>query len=179
MTDLLPTFPYHPDPVATGVIVSSGTACICCGRERGYVYRGPVYASEELMGRLCPWCIADGSAADRFDAHFTAGTCLGDDVPLEVFAAVDRRTPGYVAWPQPQWFFHCGDGAAFLGRVGAAELAAYPEALEMLRREANGWGWPSDQVAYFLGSLDKDGEATAYLFRCKVCAAPLAYTDFA
>ncbi len=49
----------------------------------------------------------------------------------------------------------------------------------MLRREANGWGWPSDQVEYFLGSLDKDGEATACPFRCKVCAAPLAYTDFA
>ncbi|WP_078869341.1 CbrC family protein [Streptomyces sp. NRRL B-1347] len=46
-------------------------------------------------------------------------------------------------------------------------------------RESNGWGWPSEQVEHFLGSLDKDGEATAYLFRCRVCAAHLAYADFA
>ncbi|MGW8333016.1 CbrC family protein [Streptomyces sp. NPDC055897] len=179
MTELLPDFPYHPDPVATGVIVPSGSACLCCGRERGYVYKGPLHAAEELGSRLCPWCIADGSAAERFDAHFTSGTCLGDDVPLEVFAAVDQRTPSFTAWQEPQWFFHCGDGAAFLGLVGAVELAAHPDALEMLRRESHGWGWPSDKVEDFLGSLDKDGEATAYLFRCRVCAVHLAYADFA
>uniref|UniRef100_A0AAU2VF84 CbrC family protein n=1 Tax=Streptomyces sp. NBC_00003 TaxID=2903608 RepID=A0AAU2VF84_9ACTN len=100
-------------------------------------------------------------------------------VPLEVFAAVDRRTPGFAAWQEPQWFFHCAEGAAFLGPAGSAELAAHPEVLEMLRQEANGWGWPSEQVEHFLASLDKDGEATAYLFRCQVCAAHLAYTDFA
>ncbi|MFI1177339.1 CbrC family protein [Streptomyces melanogenes] len=177
MTELLPDFPYHPTPVATGVVVPSGKACICCGRERGYVYRGPAYAAEELGGRLCPWCIADGSAAERFDAHFTAGTCLGDDVPLDVFTAVDRRTPAFAAWQEPQWFFHCGDGAAFLGPAGAAELAAHPEALEMLRRDASSWDWPTDQVEDFLGSLDKDGEATAYLFRCRICSAHLAYAD--
>ncbi|MFE9404922.1 CbrC family protein [Streptomyces sp. NPDC006530] len=121
-------------------------ACVCCGRERGYVYRGPVYAVDELADRLCPWCIADGSAAERFDAHFTAGTCLGDDVPLEVFAAVDQRTPGFTAWQEPQWFFHCADGATFLGPAGSAELAAYPDVLERLRREGNGWGWPSERL---------------------------------
>ncbi|MEK2477369.1 CbrC family protein [Streptomyces noursei] len=32
--------------------------CACCGRERGYIDKGPVYAAEEFKGRLCPWCIA-------------------------------------------------------------------------------------------------------------------------
>ncbi|WP_349253973.1 CbrC family protein [Streptomyces sp. BPTC-684] len=139
---------------------------------------GPVYAAEDLAGRLCPWCIADGTAAERFDAHFTAGTCLGDDVPLAVLATVDRRTPGFSAWQEPQWFFHCGDGTAFLGPAGTVELTAHPEALDMLRREAVSRGWPADQVEHFLGSPDEDGEATAYLFRCRICAAHLAYTDF-
>lgn len=113
MTELLPEFPYHPDPVATGVVVPSDATCLCCERKRGHIYTGPVYAAEDLTGHLCPWCIADGSAAERFDAHFTGGTSLGDDVPLKVFAAVDSRTPGFEAWQEPQWFFHCGDGAAF------------------------------------------------------------------
>ncbi|MFF7730835.1 CbrC family protein [Streptomyces sp. NPDC008001] len=129
--------------------------CICCRRECGYTYRGPVYAAERLNGHLCPWCIADGSAADRFDARFTGGTGLGEDVPHEVLEAVDRRTPGFAAWQEPQWFFHCGDGAAFLGLAGAAELSAHPDALEMLRRETTGWGWQVDQVEDHLGSLDK------------------------
>ncbi|MFC9670662.1 CbrC family protein [Streptomyces sp. NPDC056949] len=149
-----------------------------CARARGYVCTGPVYAVEEIEDRLCPWCVADGSAAERFDAHFTDGTCLGEDVPLEVFAAVDRRTPGFSARQETQWFFHCGDGAAFLGRVGAGELAAHPDALETLRREARDEGRPADQVEHYPSSLDKDGQPTAYLFRCRVCAIHLAYSDF-
>ncbi|WP_369780629.1 CbrC family protein [Streptomyces sp. R33] len=152
--------------------------CICCGRGRGYIYTGPVYAVEDLKDRLCPWCIASGSVAERFDAHFTAGTCLGDDVPLEVFSAVDRHTPGFPASQEPQWFFHCGEGAAYLGRVGFAELAAHPDALETLRQETSGWGWPSDQVEHHLGSLDKD-DHPAHLFRCRGCAIHLAYSDLA
>ncbi|MER7195929.1 CbrC family protein [Streptomyces flaveolus] len=40
------------------------------GRE--YVYAGPVYAAGE-PGQLCPWCIADGSAANscRFASLMT------------------------------------------------------------------------------------------------------------
>jgi uncharacterized protein CbrC (UPF0167 family) len=177
----LPEFPYHPDPLATGAVAPSpdDTPCACCTRVRGYVYTGPVYAAADLTGRLCPWCIADGGAADRFDAHFTSGTALGDDVPQEIFTAVDRRTPGFQAWQEPAWFFHCGDGAAFLGAAGAADLAPYPAALQVLCRETASWGLPPDQAERHLAALDRDGSPTAYLFRCRVCAAYLAYSDAA
>lgn len=177
VTEPLPDFPYHPDPVSTAVVIPSDAVCMCCGRGRGYIYTGPVYAVDDLADRLCPWCIANGDVAERFDAHFTGGTSLGDDVPIEVFSAVDRRTPGFPAWQEPQWFFHCGDGAAFLGRVGAAELADHPDALAALRREVSGRGRPPGQVERFLGALDRDDQPTAYLFRCRVCATHLAYAD--
>ena len=70
MPDRLPTFRYHPEPLTSGSIVSSDLTCQCCGRARGYIYTGPVYAEEELNEALCPWCIADGSAAGRFQANF-------------------------------------------------------------------------------------------------------------
>ena len=38
-------------------------------------------------------------------------------------------------------YFHCQDGAAFLGVVGRAELEPYPDALEMLRHEHDEYGW--------------------------------------
>jgi uncharacterized protein len=176
MPDQLPRFPYHPDPVSTGSVAPSGSVCVCCSRARGYSYQGPVFAEDDLRGRLCPWCIADGSAAARFDAHFI-GDPLGEDVPREVVLAVDSRTPGFLAWQDPRWFFHCGDGAAFLGRAGAAELAGRPGAWEALRSELATWEWPPEQVEQFLGSLEKDGQPTAYLFRCRGCAALLAYAD--
>ncbi|MFF7019974.1 CbrC family protein [Streptomyces klenkii] len=40
-----------------------------------------------------------------------------------------------------------------------------------------GWGRPSEQVEQYLGSLAKDDRPTAYLFRCRSCAAHLAYSD--
>ncbi|WP_326604331.1 CbrC family protein [Streptomyces sp. NBC_01800] len=177
VTEPLPVFPYHPDPLATGSIAPSTTACVCCGRSRGYIYRGPVYAVAELRELLCPWCLADGCAADKFEAHFI-GDPIGDDVPLEVVLSVDARTPGFSTWQDPRWFFHCGDGAAFLGAVGASELAAFPDAVDALRKEAVAWGWSADEVEHHLGALDTDGAPTAYLFQCRTCATHLAYADF-
>ncbi|WP_077801901.1 CbrC family protein [Streptomyces sp. JHA26] len=176
MTEPLPEFPYHPDPLATGSVAVSDAACACCGRARGYVYTGPVYAAGE-PGRLCPWCIADGSAARRYEAHFTADVA-GDEVTRDVLVAVAERTLGFTAWQDGQWLVHCGDAAAFLGRAGVRELTGYPDALDSLRQDIDAWGWPDDQVDDFLGSLDSGGQPTAYLFRCRTCAAHLAYADF-
>jgi uncharacterized protein CbrC (UPF0167 family) len=173
----LPEFPYHPDPLATGSVIGSDAECLCCGRPRGYVYSGPAYAERSIeRRRLCPWCIADGSATQRFGATFNdAGAGAPGEVPGAVIEEITRRTPGYVAWRQERWLFHCGDGAAFLGAVGAKEISDHPDALEMLRREHE--GRPAQQVENYLAALDKDGRPTAYLFRCRSCAAHLAYSD--
>jgi uncharacterized protein CbrC (UPF0167 family) len=64
----LPQFRYHPEPLATGEIEPSEDECLNCGQRRGYLYVGPVFAEKEIVDELCPWCIADGSAAARFDA---------------------------------------------------------------------------------------------------------------
>lgn len=173
----LPEFPYHPDPLATGAVIGSDVECVCCARRRDHAYAGPVYA-EETIGRrrLCPWCIADGSAADRFGAMFNdAGLGAPGEIPMAVLDTLTRRTPGYLAWQTERWLFHCGDGAAFLGAAGAKELIEHSDALEMLRRERN--RWPAQQVENHLAALDKDGPPTAYLFGCRSCGAELAYSD--
>ncbi|MFJ5308612.1 CbrC family protein [Streptomyces sp. NPDC088350] len=172
----LPRFPYHPNPVATGSVTPSDEPCACCGQERGWLYTGPVYAADAPATGICPYCVALGTAADRYDACF-ADTVEGD-VPQEVVTAILRRTPGFTAWQSPYWLTHCGDGAAFLGPAGTKELTAYPDAVDHLRRQCAAWKWPPGQVEEFLGSLDKDGGPTAYLFRCRVCETHLAYADF-
>ncbi len=177
MSEPLPEFPYHPDPVATGSVKPSEATCVRCERPRGYIYAGPVYAVEELDECLCPWCIADGTAAARFGADFTDVIDVPDGVGADVVETITTRTPGFTGWQQEHWMFHCEDGAAFLGLVGRPELEAYPDALEVLRREQEEYG-PEGEVEEYLAALDKDDMPTAYLFACRHCGAHLAYSDF-
>ncbi len=178
MPEPLPEFPYHPDPLTTGVVERSDETCRSCGRVRGFIYTGPVFAVEELHDSLCPWCIADGSAAARFEAIFTDDSGAPEDVPAEVVEVVTTRTPGFTGWQQEHWLYHCGDGAAFRGAAGWPELQSHPTALDALREENSGHGWSPEQVEENLRALDKGGPPTAYLFTCRHCGTDLAYSDF-
>ena len=142
------------------------------------IYIGPVYAIVELDRAICPWCIADGTAAQRFDAQFTdIGWGVPDDVPEQVRLELSRRTPGFSGWQQEHWLYHCSDATAFLGAVGATELTNYPDALEILAYEHDHYGWTPEQSAGYLKNLHRDHSPTAYLFKCLACGRHLAYSD--
>jgi uncharacterized protein len=80
----LPQFRYHPDPVRSGSVIASDAQCVCCSARRGFIYAGPVYSERELDEMLCPWCIAEGSAHQTFDASFADPACFPDDIPHEI-----------------------------------------------------------------------------------------------
>jgi uncharacterized protein CbrC (UPF0167 family) len=177
----LPAFRYHPDPLATGSIrPEPDTPCLGCNRIRGYVYTGPVFTEKNfiLEEHLCPWCIADGTAAKRFSATFNdTGQTEGirDDARTEI----ETRTPGFNAWQQELWLACCGDGAAFLGTAGAKELnrdfpQAIPAVKRYLRRE---FDLSKEEADEFFAGLSRDDQPTAYLFRCLHCQKYLAYVD--
>jgi uncharacterized protein CbrC (UPF0167 family) len=172
----LPQSRYHPDPLATGEIEPSDAECLNCAQRRGYLYVGPVFGVERPR-ELCPWCIADGAAAARFDAQYTDALDAPQEVPQAVVDELLTRTPGFKGWQQEHWLYHCGDAAAFLGRAGYDELQAHPEALEMVVLENSQIGWSQEQIEYYVRHLDADGDATGYLFRCLHCGTHLAYTD--
>jgi uncharacterized protein CbrC (UPF0167 family) len=138
----LPTFKIYPDPIATGVIEPSDTICRACDVARGYIYTGPVSASEKLYDALCPWCIADGTARATFDAQFAdhVGNETDfdwDPVPPTVRDEVLHRTPGYVPWQFTQWWTHCGDATAFLGYADYEEPAgSWSVVVSVIRQEA-------------------------------------------
>ncbi|UNR58307.1 CbrC family protein [Streptomyces sp. A10(2020)] len=172
----LPYFRYHPDPVATGSVRASTRACACCGRARGWIYTATFYSAQEIDGPFCPWCIADGSAADRFTGEFTDSYGL-DGVSRAVLHEVTRRTPGFSAWQDPHWLVHCRDAAAFLGEADYPQLARHPEALAALRSTLRLDGrHDENQLEHFLTHLGQ-GSTIALLFRCTVCATELAYAD--
>lgn len=180
MSEPLPRFRYHPDPLASGSIAHSDATCQNCDRARGYIYTGPVYARDELDEAFCPWCIADGSAAAGFDAEFVDAAGIGgygswDRVPPEVIAEVSRRTPGFSGWQQERWWTHCGDAAEFLGPAGQTDLLErWPEAIEAIRAESGHTG--TSWEAYF-AALNRDHGPTAYIFRCRHCGRLGGYSD--
>jgi len=177
----LPKFKYHPDPVGTGSVASSNTKCVCCGKARGYIYVGPVYAVGEYSESICPWCIADGSAHEKFDASFTDESGIGgygtwDDVSEDVKEEVAYRTPGFSGWQQEQWWTHCGQAAQFLGRAGCEELKTYgPDAVASIQESAGLEEGPEWEE--FFEAIDKDGSPTAYIFKCSKCGKLGGYQD--
>ncbi len=186
MTDEpLPDLRYHPDPVATGAFEQIDRRCHVCERERGWIYVFGTYGATDLRDRVCPWCIADGSAAARFDVVFTEV----DEADLpeairssptgasELIDRIQHRTPGFSAWQRERWLFHCDDAAAFLGPVGWDELGDHPDAAADVRRRLTRDGTDPADVDVLVGSLDVEGSATGYLFRCTRCGEHLAYAD--
>jgi uncharacterized protein len=116
MPQALPHFKYHTEPLRTGSVETSGAMCVCCSRQTGYVYVAPVYSTHMLDDSLCPWCIADGSAAAKFGASFTDEYSLhSTGVPASVIEEVSQRTPSYSSWQQEEWLAHCNDACDFQG----------------------------------------------------------------
>ena len=92
---------------------------------RGYIYTASVYAPGWYRDCICPWCIADGSAAEKFEAMFSDDHPLAQaGVPDAVIEEVTRRTPGFNSWQQEEWLSCCGDACEFHGDAPRSELQA-------------------------------------------------------
>lgn len=96
-------------------------------------------------------------------------------MPASVIGELCQRTPVYSSWQQDQWLYHCGDGCAFLGAAVRAGLDAFPDALEMLRREHDGLGREESDVNVYIDSLSGTESPTV---SCMHCGAHLAYSAF-
>jgi len=114
-----------------------------------------------------------------FDAEFTDGPVgAPTGVPASVVDELCGRTLGYTCWQQDRWLYHCGDGCAFLGAVGRAELDAHPDALQSSAESMTAWGSEEGDVNAYIDSLSRTGSPTAYLFASIRCGARLAFSDF-
>ena len=177
MATRLPDFRYHPDPLATGSIVPSDSSCECCGRARGYLYKAPIFCKDEVQD-ICPWCIASGEAATKFDAHFS------DDHPLieagisaSVINEVTRRTPGVFSWQQERWQAHCNDACEFHGDASLPELqnlsgVALTNLLQSRNLDRKYWR----QV---LRHYEPGGSPSVYKYVCRHCNEAIYTMDFA
>jgi uncharacterized protein CbrC (UPF0167 family) len=169
---LFPTFKYHPDPLATGMIQQEPTTCPVCQQVRDYVYVGPFYAREKIKG-LCPWCIADGSAAATYRGAFQDAASCEEAAPEHLDELV-HRTPGYSGWQQEVWLSHHNDFCAFVGYVGWKEIAPFASDLEEdLARIKQNYGFSQARLERW----ENNSAVQGYLFRCVVCGKHRLTTD--
>ena len=175
----LPQFRYHPDPIRSGSIVESDKKCKCCRKARGYIYTGPVYAERDLDESLCPWCIADGSAAEKYEALFIDDACFDDDMPAEAVDEISQRTPGYNAWQGEQWPVCCGDATQFIMPAGLKEVREYDYTLEgtIMTHIVQEMGISGGAAVRLLESLNRDKGPTVFLFKCEKCLRPHLFVD--
>lgn len=171
----LPTFRYHPNPLATGAFEESagGVVCDCCGKMTHVFYTDPFYAVDDIE-YLCPACIANGDAARKYDGSFQDDFSVDDGVDNpEKLDELIHRTPGYCGWQQEYWRAHCGDYCAYLGRVGARELRA----LGVLEEVLDDHIWDEEQKDMIRESVN-GGHLQCYLFQCLCCGKHLVWMDF-
>jgi uncharacterized protein CbrC (UPF0167 family) len=165
--ETLPSFKYHPNPLATGAFEASAEACECCGEARGYAYTGNVYSIQEVKV-VCPWCIADGRVARTFNAT------LNEDFPLRseglsetIIDEVTRRTPGYISWQGDWWIACCNDACELHGDAPAQEIQALDDTGRIaLSRDS---GFSVNDLTEILEHYEPGGSPAFYKFVCRHC----------
>jgi uncharacterized protein len=176
MSEALPQFKYHPNPLATGMIKPSPTLCACCKQSRGYVYVGSVYGPHDLDEKLCPWCIANGLAATKLEASFNDCYPLEEtNLPAAVIEEIGQRTPGYISWQQELWLTHCNDACEYHGDATPEDVTTASEATKSAWRQEYGLtetDWDAITRNYSAG-----GDSAFYKFVCRHCATTLLGWD--
>ncbi len=164
----LPVFRYHLDPVATGAFVRNNYyPCLCCGKKTGWKLHATPYGRKRVKN-ICPWCIADGSAAAKFGVSFVSTT--ETPLPAEVEEELYERTPKILSWQDLSWKTCCNDAAVYVGVKAWEELADLPGVKEQFLAE----GLTEDALAWF----DPNSDFWAHLFHCRHCEKYLVHSDF-
>lgn len=165
-----PLFRFHPDPIQSGSVIPSGATCCVCHEARGHIYAGPIYGECDEIEALCPWCIADGSAHQRYEVTFHEADLAGDPPP-EVREEIDERTPGFATFNPIEWPACCQSPMAYLEPVGIAEIRARHYTLEggLMGRIVHELGLSGGAANRFLESFRRDTSPTVHVFHCLQC----------
>ena len=160
----LPQFRYHPEP--DSVFQKARRKCPQCGVMRDLEYVGQQYGLAEIE-HLCGYCIADGSAARKFELEFTNPDGTEPGPGSEKFDELVHRTPGYEGPEGDPWPVHCDDYCAHLGRVGWRDITPVFADVEADIREFCAIDMDLEE---FEAEVKRDrSPLLVHLFRCLNC----------
>lgn len=176
MNDKLPIFKYHSDPIQSGVFAPSSKCCPVCNKNNEIEYIGPFYSTYEIDG-ICPWCIANGKAAEKYDLTFIDEDEIekvNDDFLTE---ELTKRTPGFFFPQEDAWPSHCDDYCVLLGGVGAkyieSKINLLKADLELIRNQLE----ITDDVLK-ADLIRKNSPLWVGLFQCDNCKSYRLVADY-
>ena len=159
----LPKFKYHPNVYSNSITTFGNGICQCCNKEvKAYVET--MYTIEDI-NCICFNCIADGSAAQKFDGSFIQHA--QDIKNKDAIEELNSRTPGYVSWQGEYWLACCDDYCEFIGDVGTKELNEMGIADEVFEEYEK--SSPFDDNDWIKENLTAGGSVAGYLFKCRHC----------
>jgi uncharacterized protein CbrC (UPF0167 family) len=169
----LPKFKYHPNVYKDDIVFHIDGVCQCCGKDVN-VFINSMYTRHEIQC-ICMNCIADGSAAKKFDGKFIQDVEKLVSDPAKTDELL-HRTPGYDCWQGEYWLTCCDDYCEYLGPVIARKLNELDEigVSDEVMQEYN------DRCGMNLSKSDLllNGSPSGYLFRCLHCGRHRIDVDF-
>lgn len=173
----LPHFKYNPNAYTNGIIEAKEIQCNVCKEHQSHVYKGPFYSVENI-DLICPWCVANGQAAQKYEGEFQSYTSIEGISPDPKLpntitykkAEIDElilQTPSYTAWQQAVWLGHCESPCAFIDYVGWEEIkdlvVELKEDIEQIKIDYH------ITQGMFEKMLQNNGDFQGYLFQCIHC----------
>ncbi|MDR2834638.1 MAG: CbrC family protein [Bacteroidales bacterium] len=176
----LPKFKYSPNAYKIGVFENEEGTCSVCGEKRNVKYTSSFYSTEDPE-YICPFCIANGKAAEKYEGEFNdyAGiegvspdpNASKPAISKELLLEVSERTPSYNSWQQEVWLSHCNEPCAFIGYADGETIKPFIDELE---DDIENNGYDKDEVLEF---LSKNSSMVGYLFQCLHCGKHRLHID--
>ncbi len=120
----LPKFKYSPNAYNLDLFVEKEGVCSVCNEKRNLKYESSFYSIDEPE-YICPWCIANGKAAEKYDGDFNDYCGIegvspdpsepAPTIPKEMLNEICTKTPSYFSWQQEEWLTHCNEPCQFIG----------------------------------------------------------------
>lgn len=164
------SFKYHPKAYDQGIFEEGHAVCQCCGKTVQQYYTR-MYC-RKAISCICPECIADGTAAEKFQGDFIQDAEIGNVSDPAKTEELFKRTPGYVSWQGEYWLACCDDYCEYLGETGTKELEEMGIADDVFAEYKQHAGY--ENVREY---LVKSGSCAGYLFRCRHCGKNRLWVD--
>jgi uncharacterized protein len=176
----LPKFKYSPNAFNLDLFEKEDGICSVCNEERKIKYTSSFYSVEEPE-YICPWCIADGKASEKYNGEFNDYCGIEGVSPdpndtestilKELLLEITNKTPSYTSWQQEVWLTHCDEPCAF---IGYADTKTIEPIIEELNDDIENNGYDPEFVREH---LSKDGSLVGYLFQCVNCGQHRLHVD--
>jgi uncharacterized protein len=167
-------FKYHPNVWEQNVFSKREDGeleiCQCCRKQTEYFVE-TMYCEEDI-NCICPKCIANGDAAEKFNGDFIQDAEINKVSDKNKIDELLKRTPGYFSWQGEHWLACCNDFCAYIGDVGTEELETMGIADEVFEEY--------DELNEYENAreyLVKAGSMAGYLFKCLHCGKYHIWVD--